>query len=181
LILSLFHFFYVETWLKETSQGKLHYSGSYELLSISLMGNKETEPIFIPVETTAENALELMINEKSQIRIKYIAELYKTYEPFFQQISKLQDEKIMKQVQRKLFEWIDTIPVYGFNSSGYDINVFRKYLAKVLSKFQKIHGNISKAEKECILSGMDILMENYRICKYNVDVYDSEQISGSPL
>ena len=50
-----FIFFDVETWLKETtksSQEKLHYSGSHELLSISLMGNKETELIFIPVETT---------------------------------------------------------------------------------------------------------------------------------
>ena len=79
------------------------------------MGSKETEPIFIPVETTAENALESMITEMNQIRMKYISELYKTYEPFFLQISKLQDEKIMKQVRRKLFEWIDAIPVYGFN------------------------------------------------------------------
>jgi hypothetical protein len=94
------------------------------------MGNKETEPIFIPVETTAENALELMINEMNQIRMKYISELYKTYDPFFQQISKLQDEKVTQQVRRKLFKWIDAIPVYGFNSSGYDINVFRKFLPK---------------------------------------------------
>ena len=42
------------------------------------MGNKETEPIFIPVETTAENALELMITEMNKIRMKYISELYKT-------------------------------------------------------------------------------------------------------
>jgi hypothetical protein len=66
------------------------------------MGNKETEPIFIPVETNAENALESMITEMNQIRMKYISELYTTYEPFFQQISKLQDERIMKQVRRKL-------------------------------------------------------------------------------
>jgi len=85
-----FTFFDVETWLKETtqsSQGKRHYSGSHELLSISLMGNKRTEPIFIPVETTTENALESMITitEMNQIRRKYISELYMTYEPFFQQ------------------------------------------------------------------------------------------------
>jgi hypothetical protein len=84
----------------------------------------------------------------------------------------------VKQVRRKLFEWIDAIPVYGFNSSGYDINVFRKYLPKVLSKFQKNHGNISKAEKEWISSVNDklnrTLMENYRIGKYNVDGYDCE-------
>ena len=37
------------------------------------MGNKESEPIFIPVETTAENALESMITEMNQIRMKYSA------------------------------------------------------------------------------------------------------------
>ena len=45
----------------------------------------------------------------------HIAEICKTDEPFFGQINKLQDEKIMKQVRRKLLEWIDAIPVYGFN------------------------------------------------------------------
>jgi hypothetical protein len=88
----------------------------------------------------------------------------------------------MKQVRRKLFEWIDAIPVYGFNSSGYDINVFRKLLPKVLSKFQKHHGNISKAEKEWILSLNQKwnrnLVENHRILKYNVDGYDSETKIG---
>jgi G:T-mismatch repair DNA endonuclease (very short patch repair protein) len=142
------------------------------------MGSKESEPIFIPVETTAEHALELMIDEMNQIRMKYISELYKTYEPFFGQISKLQDEKIIKQVRRKLLEWIDAIPVYGFNSSGYDINVFRKFLPKIMSKFQKNHGSISKAEKEWIFSLNEklnrTLTENYRICNYNVDGYDSE-------
>jgi hypothetical protein len=56
------------------------------------------------------------------------------------------------QVRIKLLESIDAIPVYGFNSSGYDINVFRKFLPKGLSKFQKNHGDISKAEKEWSLS-----------------------------
>jgi hypothetical protein len=53
------------------------------------MRNKEAEPIFIPVETTAENALELMIKDMNQIRMKNISELYKTYEPSFGQLSKL--------------------------------------------------------------------------------------------
>jgi hypothetical protein len=47
-----------------------------------------------------------------------------------------------------------------------------------LSKFQKNHGNISKAEKEWILSLNEklnrTLTENYQICRYNVDGYDSE-------
>jgi hypothetical protein len=47
-----------------------------------------------------------------------------------------------------------------------------------LLKFQKNHGNISKAEKEWILSLNEklsrTLIENYQICRYNVDGYDSE-------
>jgi hypothetical protein len=64
-------FFNVETRTTQSSQGKLHYSGSHELLSISLMGNKETEPIFIPIETTAEHALESMINVMNQIKVYF--------------------------------------------------------------------------------------------------------------
>ena len=51
---------------------------------------------------------------------------------------KLQDEKIMTQVQRKLLEWTDAIPIYGFNSSGYDINVFRNSVQKYCQTSKKI-------------------------------------------
>jgi hypothetical protein len=79
--------------LKETTQpslGKLRYSFSHELLS---MGNIETEPIFIPVETTVEKAFESI--EMNLFIMKYISELYTAYEPL-QHISKLQVENIMK-------------------------------------------------------------------------------------
>jgi hypothetical protein len=137
------------------------------------MGSKESETIFIPVETTSEHALELMITEMNQIRMKYISESYTKYEPFFQQNSKLQDEKIIKQVRRKLLEWIDAIPVYGFNSSGYDINVFRKFLPKVLSKFQKLY----EMYRNNLVGGPSIVFHHYhekiirnqKVCKKVVD------------
>jgi hypothetical protein len=34
---------------------------THELLSISLIGSEEESPIFIPVETTTEEALDIMI------------------------------------------------------------------------------------------------------------------------
>ena len=67
-------------------------------------------------------------------------------------ISHLEDEKIKKRLRAQLLEWLDILPVYGFNSSSYDINVIKKYLPDVLMKHNKKHGNVSKAEKLWIRS-----------------------------
>lgn len=79
-----------ETWLKpngEQKQGKLKYRGTHELLSISLMGSDETEPIFIPVELSTEAALEQMLYKMEEIRRRYLKHLYETYSPYFKQLS----------------------------------------------------------------------------------------------
>jgi hypothetical protein len=93
-------------------------------------------------------------------------------------ISHLEDEKIKKRLRAQLLEWLDILPVYGFNSSSYDINVIKKYLPDVLMKHNKKHGNVSKAEKLWIRSieedlGRNI-EQNKRIGRYNVDGFDKE-------
>jgi hypothetical protein len=112
---------------------------------MSLIGSKETEPIFIPVESTAENALKLMIKEMNQIRVKYISELYYTNEPFFQQISNLQAEKTIKQVRRKLlngmnlFLYMDLIHLVM--ASMYSESSFQKYcqnVKRIMKSFLKL-------------------------------------------
>ena len=49
-----------------------HLETSKRHFFYTLMGNKETMPIFFPVETTVGNALESMITEMKQIRMKDI-------------------------------------------------------------------------------------------------------------
>ena len=57
-----------------------------------------------------------------EIRRKYLKQLYKVYAPYFQKISRLEDIVIRKKLTSQLMEWIDTVPVYGFNSASYDVS-----------------------------------------------------------
>jgi hypothetical protein len=60
-----FIFYDFETWLNKinSTNGKLQYTGTHELLSISILGSEEESPVFIPVETTTEEALDIMIQK----------------------------------------------------------------------------------------------------------------------
>jgi hypothetical protein len=150
-----FIFYDFETWLRPNesqSDTKLQFLGTHELLSISLMGSEEENAEFIPVEGTTTEALNIMIIKMNEIRKKYLHMLYPKYCAFFKEIAKIDDEKIRKMLRKDLLNWLDEIPVYGFNSSSYDLNVIKKYLPQVLAKHSKMQGNISKSEKLWIRS-----------------------------
>lgn len=73
-------------------------------------------------------------------------------------------------------EWIDTVPVYGFNSAAYDVNVVKRYLSHLLMKGCKKSGNISKKEKERLSTVEELLgrklEQNIRIQQFNVGGID---------
>ena len=87
----------------------------------------------------------------------------------------MEDEKVKKRSRSQLLDWLDVLPVYGFNSSSYDINVIKNYLAQVLMKHNKKHGNVSKSEKLWIRLIEEELGQNIernkRIGRYNADGY----------
>ena len=150
-----FIYFDFETWLKTVeskTNSKLKYLGTHELLSISFIGSEEDNAEFIPVEGTTEEALDLLMRKMNEIRKKYLQLLYPKYSQFFGMIANLEDEKVRKRLRSQLLDWLDILPVYGFNSSSYDINVIKKYLPQVLMKHNKKHGNVSKSEKLWICS-----------------------------
>ncbi|CAF3781358.1 unnamed protein product [Rotaria socialis] len=173
-----FIFYDFETWLNKTNStnGKLQYTGTHELLSISLIGSEEESPIFIPVEATTGEALDIMIRKMEDIRAKYIKNIYQVYNPYFTQINKLNEAKSRKLLCTQLMDWIDTLPVYGFNSSSYDINVVKKYLPHILIKNSKQHGNISKKENQWLQTIENQLQRNLehnkKIERYDVDGCD---------
>jgi G:T-mismatch repair DNA endonuclease (very short patch repair protein) len=164
-----FIYFSFESWLKDSS---------YELLSISLIGSEETHPVFIPVERNTEDTLNTMIGAMEEIRARYIKILFERYSVYFRQLSKLSNVNKRKQLTAQLFEWIETLPIYGFDSSAFDLNIVKRYLPKLLANTGYKHGNISRAEKQWVKSVETQLNRkietNYKIDKYNVDGYDPE-------
>ena len=45
-------------------------------------------------------------------------------------------------LRKDLLNWLDEMPVYGFNSNSYDLNVIKKYSPQILAKQSKKQGNI---------------------------------------
>lgn len=141
-----------------------------------MKGSQEEKPVFIPVTTTTEQALDVMMNTMNEIRKRYIQLLYPKYSPFFKKIAEIKDEKTKKTLRKDLFKWLEEIPVYGFNSAAYDLNVIKKYPPMIFAKHTKKYGNISKSEKLWIREietklGRNI-EQNKRVGRYNVDGYD---------
>jgi hypothetical protein len=99
--------------------------------------------------------------------------MYQVYNPYFAQINHLNEAKSRKLLCAQLMDWIDTLPVYGFNSSSYDINVVKKYLPYILIKNSNQHGNISKKEKQWLQTIENQLQRNLehnkKVERYIVD------------
>ncbi|KAK5666526.1 hypothetical protein QVD99_006598 [Batrachochytrium dendrobatidis] len=112
-----------------------------------------------------------------QIRHKYLQLLYSKYSRFFGMMANLDDAKVQKRLRLQLLECFDVLPIYGFSSSSYDIDIIKKYPPQVL-KHSKKHGNVSKCEKPWINSIEGELGRNIEQCekieRYNVDGYDEE-------
>jgi hypothetical protein len=73
-------FYDFESYLKPkecTPSSKLKFTGTHELLSISLKGSEEEKPVFIPATTSSEEALDIMMNTMNEIRQRYIQRLSK--------------------------------------------------------------------------------------------------------
>ena len=140
------------------------------------MGSDELMPIFIPVETSAEDALKEMLSKMNTISTKYLKQLYETYSPYLKQISCVPDKSTRKDLWAKMIKWIEEVPVYGFNSSAYDLNVIKRHLHHLLTSNKRKYGNISRQEKLWLRSVEEglgrKLEENVQIGKYRVDALD---------
>jgi hypothetical protein len=174
-----FIFYDFECWLDTsctTMDSKLQFEGVHQLLSISILGSHDTTPKFIPVETTPLEAIKQMLKEMESIRLRYIQQLHPKYTIYYKKISRLDDEKKRKSLQNRLSDWIEEMPVYGFNSGKYDLNVIKVYLPILLREQGKKFGNVSKKEKEWLQTvenekGIE-LHHNFNIDKYKVDGFD---------
>jgi hypothetical protein len=60
-------------------------------MSISLRGSHEEISIFVPVESTAEKALDTMIEKMEVIRKKYMKQLYSEFNQYFVQLANISD------------------------------------------------------------------------------------------
>ena len=57
-------------------------------------------------------------------------------------------EMLPDKVQKDWKRWINQVPVIGFNSGQYDLNLIKKYFVQEISKLELKEGKIFVAKKE---------------------------------
>ncbi|KAI9099229.1 hypothetical protein DFS34DRAFT_657441 [Phlyctochytrium arcticum] len=98
----------------------------------------------------SENVLRRFVNKMTYSRGICVAIIMKDFEQVIQNIKIHygEDEKSAYRMIDRLMRWIEEVPVYGFNSSSFDMNVVKHDLLKILQEFQKTKGVRSLAEQQ---------------------------------
>ncbi|OAJ40356.1 hypothetical protein BDEG_24101 [Batrachochytrium dendrobatidis JEL423] len=83
------------------------------------------------------------------------------YSRFFGIMANLDDAKVQKRLRLQLLECFDVLPIYGFSSSSYDINIIKKYPPQVLKHSKTMEIKCHKLQDINPLIGdtMNILYE----------------------
>ncbi|EGF82115.1 hypothetical protein BATDEDRAFT_87127 [Batrachochytrium dendrobatidis JAM81] len=92
-------------------------------------------------------------------------------------MANLDDAKVQKRLRLQLLEWLGVLPIYGFSSSSYDIDIIKKYPPQVLkhSKNMEMYPNAKSFEINSIEGELGRNIEqSEKIERYNVDGYDEE-------
>ena len=99
-------------------------------VSVAINDNLTNEPIFL--EDSDPEALIQEFLEEIQRRQELISkEVWRLY-------SMEDEESIPKSVRRRWGEWVAQVPVLGFNSGKYDINMIKEYFVRSLSDISDV-------------------------------------------
>ena len=98
-------------------------------VSIAINDSLTNEPIFI------EN------HDPEQLIEEFIAELNHRQENIFREVWNkypVMDESSLPKVRERWIKWVNQVPVFGFNSEKYDLNLIKEYFIKTPSDMTDI-------------------------------------------
>ena len=145
-------------------------------VSVSIYSNVEgfEEEIFIEAKDP-EELIKNMFEVFDKIAEKAICLMDEQFRDLYKEINKIKDEKKNKEYYNKLYNYINKIPIVGFNSGFYDINVNITQFMKELQKrsdnkiFAIKNGNSYKTLSGGNFQFLDICQ--YLPPGYNLDAY----------
>ena len=126
--------------INESQTAELTITSKHLPVSVAINDNLTNEPVFI-VDQDPENLIKSFVEDLMERQIK-IAEKVNSLYP----LPKSNDESVHlpKKVQNLWKTWVEQVPVFGFNSGRYDINMIKEYFVKDLAKISNV--NVAKKE-----------------------------------
>ena len=115
----------------------LNYTNKHIPVSFSIFSNIEgfnIKPIH-KVNNDPKMLIELFVSNLREIAEKSYEINVQKYKNVYQQISNLEDKKLMSKCFAIFEKWIKEVPVIGFNSAKYDCNIMKVYLCDALKKY----------------------------------------------
>ena len=126
--------------MNEPQTEELTITSKHVPVSVAINDNLTNEPVFI-ADQDPENLINSFV-EDLHARQRKIAEVVESLYP--QQESGESDEDGEKKENPIWRNWVNQVPVFGFNSGRYDINMIKEYFVKELAEISNL--NVAKKE-----------------------------------
>ena len=101
----------------------------------------------IPISVAINNSLTqepIFFHNRDQERLieKFVAELVRRQEVIFDEVVKtyptVDEDSLPSGVRSTWTNWLSKVPVFGFNSGKYDLNMVKYYFVKTISNFSEV-------------------------------------------
>ena len=124
--------------MNEPQTEELNITSRHVPVSVAINDNLTNEPVFI-VDQDPENLIKSFVEDLKE-RQKKIAEEVNSLYP----LPKSTDDRVNlpKNVQNLWKTWVEQVPVFGFNSGSYDINMIKEFFVKDLAEISNV--NVAK-------------------------------------
>ena len=126
--------------MNEPQTEELTITSKHVPVSVAINDNLTNEPVFI-VDQDPENLINSFV-EDLQERQRKIAQVVESLYP--QPESDESDKDGEKKENPIWRNWVNQVPVFGFNSGRYDINMIKEYFVKNLAGISNV--NVAKKE-----------------------------------
>ena len=124
--------------MNEPQTEELNITSRHVPVSVAINDNLTSEPVFI-VDQDPENLIKSFVEDLKE-RQKKIAEEVNSLYP----LPKSTDDRVNlpKNVRNLWKTWVEQVPVFGFNSGSYDINMIKEFFVKDLAEISNV--NVAK-------------------------------------
>ena len=124
--------------MNEPQTEELNITSRHVPVSVAINDNLTNEPVFI-VDQDPENLIKSFVEDLKE-RQKKIAEEVNSLYP----LPKSTDDRVNlpKNVKNLWKTWVEQVPVFGFNSGSYDINMIKEFFVKDLAEISNV--NVAK-------------------------------------
>ena len=136
--------------MNEPQTEELTITSRHVPVSVAINDNLTNEPVFI-VDQDPENLIKSFVEDLMERQRKIAEEVNSLYP-----LPESNDDRVHLpgKVQNLWKTWVEQVPVFGFNSGRYDINMIKEFFVKDLAEISNV--NVAKKENSYMFLSLPI-------------------------